>query len=598
MSNPAVNPAESLMKEMLSGCTSCGECVRVCRFLQQHGAPAVIAGSGTAKDNLLKAFDCSLCGLCDAVCPVMLSPSAMFLSMRQEAFSQGIVDLKPYLPWINYEKTGASFLFRRDFIPQGCKTIFFPGCSLSGSRPDAVLALFNSVRQKEPSAGMVLDCCGKISRDLGLVEQFKTIFARLSDRLRSKGVSCILSSCPGCSKVLNENAEGFDVKSIYELLASDSGWQKSRIDLQGNQSASATVVIHDPCMTRFDPVQQKAVRQLVLSCGYQIEELPSSGVVARCCGQGGMVEGSVPGTVRQESGKIANEAAGRPLITSCGACCNTLSEVTMTAHVADLLTGRPVFSAKKASSARRWLNRFRLRCTRLDYASNAVSGKKIALILAVAVTVGLFFYLDLGRYLTLESLKANRQLLLEYYADHQALTIAAFIAIYIIQTCLALPGAVILSLSAGAVFGTLAGTFFAVTSATIGATLSFLVTRYLLREMIISRFGNKLEGINRELEQRGINYLLFLRLVPVFPFFLINLGSGLTRLPLRTFVLGTFFGIIPGGFVFVNAGASLASISALSDIASPRVLGSFALLGLFALIPALYSKFKNRAANQ
>ncbi|NJD38338.1 MAG: TVP38/TMEM64 family protein [Geobacter sp.] len=220
--------------------------------------------------------------------------------------------------------------------------------------------------------------------------------------------------------------------------------------------------------------------------------------------------------------------------------------------------------------------------------------KKIFLLLIGLAAVGLFFYLDLGRFLTLESLKANRQLLLQYHVEHGLLLVAAFMAIYIIQTGLALPGATILSLSAGAVFGPWLGTLYAVTAASIGATIAFLMTRYLLRELVLTKFGNKLEGINQELEERGLNYLLFLRLVPAFPFFLINLAAGLTRLPLRTFVLGTFFGIIPGGFVYVNAGASLAQINSLSDIASPRVLGSFALLGLFALIPALYAKFKNR----
>ncbi len=220
-----------------------------------------------------------------------------------------------------------------------------------------------------------------------------------------------------------------------------------------------------------------------------------------------------------------------------------------------------------------------------------MSKNKLILIAAALVVIGLFFYLDLGRFLTLESLKVNRQLLLEYYSRHQLLTVTAFMLIYIIQTCLALPGAVILSLSAGAIFGPVLGTLYAVTAASIGATLSFLVTRYLLRDAVLAKFGGKLEGINQELEKRGINYLLFMRLVPVFPFFLINLASALTRLPLRSFVLGTFLGIIPGGFVFVNAGASLASINSLSDIASAKVLASFALLGLFALIPALYSRF-------
>ena len=220
--------------------------------------------------------------------------------------------------------------------------------------------------------------------------------------------------------------------------------------------------------------------------------------------------------------------------------------------------------------------------------------KKIALLLSAALAVTLFFYLDLGRFLTLAALKANRQALADYYPAHRLLTVAAFMSIYVVQTALSLPGAAILSLAAGAVFGSVMGTLYANLAATIGATLAFLVTRYLLRDAILAKFGPKLEGINCELEARGFNYLLFLRLVPLFPFFLINLAAGLTRLPLRTFVLGTLIGIIPGGFVYVNAGASLASIHSLGDVASPRVLGSFALLGLFALVPVLYEKLKKR----
>ena len=223
-----------------------------------------------------------------------------------------------------------------------------------------------------------------------------------------------------------------------------------------------------------------------------------------------------------------------------------------------------------------------------------MNSRKALLLFIALLAVALFFWLDLGSYLTLGSLKANRQALVDFYATHRLATVAGFMAVYIIQTALSLPGAAILSLAAGAIFGSLMGTVYAVTSASIGATLAFLVTRYLLRDLVLRRFGSRLEGMNRELEQRGFNYLLFLRLVPIFPFFLINLAAGLTQLPLRTFVFGTLIGIIPGGFVFVNAGASLATITSLSGIASPRVLGSFALLGLFALIPVFYNKLTRR----
>ena len=223
-----------------------------------------------------------------------------------------------------------------------------------------------------------------------------------------------------------------------------------------------------------------------------------------------------------------------------------------------------------------------------------MSLKKIALIAVLAILVALFIILDLGRYLTLVSLKENRDALVALYERHQIIFIAAFITLYIIQTALSLPGAAILSLAAGAVFGLGMAAIVVNIGATIGATLAFLTARYLFRDAILNRFGPQLAKMNSELETRGFNYLLFLRLIPAFPFFLINLGSGLTKMPVRTFILGTMLGIIPGSIVYCNAGASLASITSLSEIVSFRVLGSFALLGLFALAPIVYQKIKKR----
>ena len=220
--------------------------------------------------------------------------------------------------------------------------------------------------------------------------------------------------------------------------------------------------------------------------------------------------------------------------------------------------------------------------------------KKLLILLFVAALIVLFFYFHLGRYLSLESLKANRNALLQFYAAHKSAMVVGFIGVYVVQTALSLPGATILSLAAGAVFGNIRGTIFVNIGATLGATIAFLLARYLLRDLIQKRFGSRLDGINTELEAAGFNYLLFLRLVPIFPFFLINLGAGMTRIPLRAFFWGTMLGIIPGSFVYCNAGASLASINRVGEIASPRVLGSFALLGLFALVPVFYKKLRRK----
>ncbi|HTY21423.1 MAG TPA: TVP38/TMEM64 family protein [Geobacteraceae bacterium] len=224
-----------------------------------------------------------------------------------------------------------------------------------------------------------------------------------------------------------------------------------------------------------------------------------------------------------------------------------------------------------------------------------MNGKKLLIIILFILLAALYFHFHLGRFISLAALKAHREELSAFYGSHRLATVSIFVAIYVVQTALSLPGAAVLSLAAGALFGAFMGTVYANLAATIGATLAFLATRYLLHDAVERKFGDRLEKLNRELEERGINYLLFLRLVPIFPFFLINLAAGLTRLPLRTFVIGTMVGIIPGGFVYCNAGASLATINDSGGIASFRVLASFALLGLFALLPVFYGRFRNKA---
>jgi uncharacterized membrane protein YdjX (TVP38/TMEM64 family) len=223
-----------------------------------------------------------------------------------------------------------------------------------------------------------------------------------------------------------------------------------------------------------------------------------------------------------------------------------------------------------------------------------MSAKKVGILLVFAAVVAGFHFLDLGKYLTLESLKANRGRLTDLRAAHAFLFAAIFVLLYIAQTAFSLPGAAILSLAVGAIFGVLQGTLFVVSGATVGAILAFLVSRTLLRDWVVKKFGGRMEGIDRGLRENGLSYLLFLRLVPAFPFFLVNLACGITGLPLRTYALGTLFGIMPGSLVFVNAGASLAAIETVRQVASPRVLGSFALLGLFALLPTIINAVKKR----
>lgn len=215
-------------------------------------------------------------------------------------------------------------------------------------------------------------------------------------------------------------------------------------------------------------------------------------------------------------------------------------------------------------------------------------GRKAIILALVIAAVAAFYVLDLQGFFTLDALKANRERLEAAYAAHRAAFIAGFILVYTVQTALSLPGAAILTLAGGAVFGTVMGTLWVNMGATTGALLAFLLARTLFRDWVTARFGDKMKAFDKGLTESGLSYLLFLRLVPFFPFFLVNLACGITALPVRTYIIGTMLGILPGSFVYANAGASLASIRDLSGAASPRVLVSLALLGVFALIPAVY----------
>ncbi len=212
-----------------------------------------------------------------------------------------------------------------------------------------------------------------------------------------------------------------------------------------------------------------------------------------------------------------------------------------------------------------------------------MKNKKVLFAIVVAL-VAAFFIFDLGKFLSLDYLKSQQAALADLYSNRPFMVIASFFAIYVTATALSLPGAAILTLAAGAVFGLFTGTLIVSFASSIGATLAFLVSRFLLRDSIESKFGDKLQTFNDNIEKDGAFYLFTVRLVPVFPFFLVNLVMGLTKLKTGVFYLVSQLGMLAGTIVFVNAGTQLAKIDSLSGIVSPKILLSFALLGIFPLL--------------
>jgi uncharacterized membrane protein YdjX (TVP38/TMEM64 family) len=209
---------------------------------------------------------------------------------------------------------------------------------------------------------------------------------------------------------------------------------------------------------------------------------------------------------------------------------------------------------------------------------------RFILLVVIALVASIFFYFDLGHYLSLETLKEQQSVIEAYRANHPKLAIVIYMLVYIVVTALSLPGAAILTLAGGAVFGIWWGTMIVSFASSIGATLAFLAARFLFRESVKTRFAARLKAIDEGVEKEGGFYLFTLRLVPVFPFFMINLLMGLTNMRVGVFYLVSQVGMLAGTVVYVNAGTQLAKIDSLAGILSPALLGSFVLLGIFPLL--------------
>ncbi|MFP5306647.1 MAG: FAD-dependent oxidoreductase, partial [Gammaproteobacteria bacterium] len=210
--------------------------------------------------------------------------------------------------------------------------------------------------------------------------------------------------------------------------------------------------------------------------------------------------------------------------------------------------------------------------------------KRAFLLAGLVLLVGLFFAFDLDRYLSLAYLQSQRAAIVDYRDAHPLATSLGFFAVYVAVTALSLPGAAVMTLAAGAIFGLVWGLVIVSFASSIGATLAMLVARFVARDAIQARYGDRLQAINAGIERDGAFYLFALRLVPLFPFFVINLLMGLTRMRVWTFYWVSQLGMLAGTIVYVNAGTQLAQLSSPRGILSLDLIGAFVLLGIFPLI--------------
>lgn len=224
---------------------------------------------------------------------------------------------------------------------------------------------------------------------------------------------------------------------------------------------------------------------------------------------------------------------------------------------------------------------------------NKDKAKKLMILVGIAAAAAAIYKSGLLDMLSLDYIKSSQAEFAKSYADNPALVLGVFFVIYVIATALSLPGAAVLTLAGGGLFGFWIGTLVVSFASTIGATFACAGSRFILRDWVEKKFGDKIAPINKGVEQEGAFYLFTLRLVPIFPFFMINLVLGITKMPLRTFFFVSQIGMLAGTMVFVNAGKELAKLDSLSGILSPSLIGSFVILGVFPIaIKKLVEKFR------
>ncbi len=367
--------SEPVFAGIIDNCAECGSCRTGCAYLTRYGTPKALAGKflSSFESDPVFPFECSLCGLCSSVCPKGLEPWKLFLSMRRILTALGGGIRPGHSAILRFERMGISRLFTFYALPEGCRTVFFTGCALPGSRPDKTYKAFTRLREIVPALGIVLDCCTKPSHDLGRHDRFLALFGEMKNYLLEHGITTVLTACPSCHHVFTEYGGSLEVRSVYEVL--DGAWE-GRGELSG-----AVVSVHDSCVGRFDVRVQSAVRSLLSKTGCRLDEMPHSGKNACCCGEGGAVAAVSPELAARWTEMRRAEATGKKLVTCCAGCSAVLGKTMPAAHILDYLFEPQAALAGRSRASRSpmtWWNRIWLKAALRRMVGPALTGTRTA----------------------------------------------------------------------------------------------------------------------------------------------------------------------------------------------------------------------------
>jgi uncharacterized membrane protein YdjX (TVP38/TMEM64 family)/Fe-S oxidoreductase len=596
ISVPPYDPAQlhQRLTEHQNQCSDCGACRRHCEFLQKHGTPGEIARNFAQQDESLP-FECSLCGLCNSQCPEKLDIKDLFLQMRRNVISTNPNYLKNFRGLRVYETIGVSDIFSCYALPEHCEIIFFPGCALTGNNPQQTWNLYRHLQQQIPNLGLVLDCCTKPSHDLGDQQRFANKFNQLCSTLYTGGVRQILTACPNCYTVFKTYAPQFKLLSVFQQLDQSGAPQSGSI--QG------AVTVHDPCVHRFEPEIHQAVRSLINKSGLTVTEMTNKGRNTFCCGEGGCVMATKPKLAHNWRQKRALQSKQHIIVTYCAGCVEFLAPVAPTVHLLDLLfdpTTALNRKEKHPSTLTRYRNRLKIK-KRLKKEPNIhqsgvrsmittpqqkkTSTSKLWLKLAIlSLIIATIVTLKLSGI----TASLDPQHLQNWISSYGLWAPLIFILLYSVAPALFLPG-LPLTILGGVLFGPIWGVVYTITGATIGASIAFLIARYIGRDWISTKLSDsRWQKLDADVAHQGWKVVAFTRLIPLFPFNLLNYAFGLTSIRFSHYCLTSFICMLPATIAFISLSSSLGELIK-GNISKEFIIGVILIIGL-SLLPIIWKK--------
>ncbi len=552
-----------IVEDFLKNCVSCGACKEACPFLSRYGTPdEIISGNPTV------VFLCTNCKACDNLCPQSLSPSEALLMAKYKQIKDNTIseDVKAAL------NSARGFAVRGHRFPFAyyakSETAFWPGCSLSGTRPDLVRKIVSMLK-----VGLVIDCCFDPLFQNGDIDAVISASERIKERLKRHEIKRLIMGCTNCKKIFSLYMPEVETKHILEVvpeITTKSGHYK---DLQD-------VYLHHPCPSfRFDYVRQKAS-----SCLASFVTINSEASKPLCCGLGGSSHALSEGLSAQYTEKVIADAKGHPIITYCMGCKNKyLKRGKEAYHILEFITdAKPL--KQPVSSGRKWLNRLILAT------EQRLKNKKFILGTAVIMAIIIATYLRKSGYISPESL-------FNFIKQYKVLAPALFILIYAVGPSIFIPS-LPLTLGAGFLWGPFWGVIFSISGATIGASVPFLLARYIIGNAIRERFSYARWGwLEEKVERHGWKAVAFTRIVPIFPYPVLNYLFGITPIPFLHYLWSTFVFMLPACIAYVAFGSSVGELilkGNIKGIITGILIASAALLLPIALKPLLKKVLPDR----